>query len=392
MRKVILSISILLGLSLVSCDKSEVTQGTSSNSGDNLAQKQSTIISGVESISIDNGLGNTGCTNNILIFPTWNSYWATIDQLDQLTENYCNNFDATVPAGTTDDQYDVLAANVSFDEDNMLSKFENDLEFCSLRRKLISAEDLWLSNQSLTGTWDPNSDPDNDFIDDDTERALLSYGHEVIIGDKRTGYTIYKFIDDLGNYITIQNMDLVALQQINHGTIPTNNPNVTVSTPPKAEGSASCKQQVKEVTYEEAGGNKIKRISKIRTAIGTNCPTNGNPCTSLFPSKVKAKTKGYIYKRGRWRARRSMITAGIDGAVVRNSGQLFTDCGNVRTVLEEKTKRRRKVKVKVLSGTYIAPVGTPARFNNSVQDNLLFSLHQQGGLLINKDFYDMPVN
>lgn len=392
MKKVILSFSILLGF-LVSCEKNDVTQETnlSSESNSTIAQKQSTIITGVESMYINNGLGSTGCANNILIFPTWNSYWATIDQLDQLTENYCNSFDATVPLNITDDQYDVLCTNAGFDEDNMLLKFENDLEFCSLRQKIQTAEDIWLNSLPATGTWDANADPDNDFIDDITERALLSIGHEVIIGDKKRGYVIYKFTNDDGGFIQINNMDLAALQQINQGVIPTNNPNVIVNTPRKDDAPSECKYKVKEVSYEENGDNKIKRISKIRRENGVSYASTGNQSTSIFKSKIKAKTKGYKRKNNKWKAKRTWITAGIDGVVPSSNGVGFDTCSTQVSINNVKEKRRRHVKVKETIDTFVGVL--PALHYFTVKDNFLYSLHKQAQtLIINRDFYDMPVN
>lgn len=74
----------------------------------------------IESTHIDNGVD---CENNILIFPTWDKYWETIEELDGMIENDCDAFDATVPNGTSDDDYDALADAAGFDEDNVLRRF-----------------------------------------------------------------------------------------------------------------------------------------------------------------------------------------------------------------------------------------------------------------------------
>jgi hypothetical protein len=388
MKKIILSISILSGFLIVSCDKNEISQDANSNTiNSNELQKQSSIISGVESMYI-NGLGNAGCANNILIFPTWNKYYATIDQLDQMIENECNAFDATVPNNTSDDQYDALALAAGFDEDNVLIKFEKDLDFCSLRRKIETLENAWLDLQG-DGVWNANADPDNHFIDDDTERALLSYNAEVIIGDKKRGYVYYKFLDDVGNWIEVKNFDLNAISLVSQGSIPSNNPNVVISKPPLAS-SYSCKEKVKEVSYVVSGDDRLKRISKVRPAFGTNC--NNNPCTSVQPSKVKAKTQGYKKKNGKWKRRRLWIAAGINGQTQQASGLRYIDCVSQNELLQHKEKRRRKVKVKATTTTYIPIVGVPQRYNNALQDNKLYSYHKRGNLIVNKDFYDMPEN
>ena len=304
MKKTFLTFSILIGLLIVSCEKADLSQEQNANNDSSLMQKQSSMFNYIKSTQINNGVE---CENNILIFPTWDKYWGTIDQLDVMIDSDCDAFDATVPNNVTDDQYDALADAVGFDEDNVLRKFEEDLEFCSLRRKIEGEEATWLDQQG-DGQWDANADPDNHFIDDETERTLLSENAEVIIGDKKRGYTYYKFVDDEGNWIEVSNADLNVIsqiaQQISQGSIPTNNPNVTVVTPKRDEQSGySCKDKVKEVKYEEIGGDRLKRISKVRPSFGTNC--NANPCTSVFPSKVKAKTKGYKRKNGRWICKKS---------------------------------------------------------------------------------------
>lgn len=387
MKRILLNFSILLGLVVVSCDNADLSQEQNAQNDNSLMQRQSSMFSYIESTQINNGID---CENNILIFPTWEKYWETIEVLDQMIENDCDSFDATVPNNITDDEYDALADAAGFDEDNVLRKFEEDLAFCSLRRKIESLENDWLDQQG-DGQWDINADPDNHFIDDETERTLLSQNAEVIIGSKERGYVYYKFIDDVGNWIEVHNNDTQAISQVSQGNIPTNNPNVVVVTPKREETSSySCKDKVKQVAYEVSGGDRLKRISKVRPAFGTNC--NSNPCTSVLPSKVKSKTKGYKKKNGKWRARRLWIAVGINGQSQSNSGQRYIDCVEENNLHKFKEKRRRRVKVKATTSTYIPIVGVPQRYNNALQDNKLYSYHKKGNLNVNKDFYDMPNN
>lgn len=347
------------------------------------------MFSYIESTNISNGVD---CDNNILIFPSWALYNQTIDQLDDMTETYCDNFDATVPNNLTDDQYDALADAANFDEDNILRKFEEDLEFCSLRRKIENEEAIWLDAQG-DGIWNANDDPDNHFIDEESERTLLSFNAEVIIGTKKAGYVYYKFLDDDGSWIEVHNDDTAAISQVSQGSVPVNNPNVIVVGPKKIDegGTTSgCKNKVKEVKYEVDGGDRLKRISKVRRASGTNC--SSSPCTSIFPSKVKSKTKGYRKKNGRWKSRRLWIAAGINGFSQQDAGLTFVDCIYENEIQKYKEKRRRKVKVKITTTTNIPISGTPQNYNNGMQDDKLYSYHKKGNLIVNKDFYDMPQN
>jgi hypothetical protein len=377
--------SLIVCIFAFSCDNADLNN---QNAKDQIviAKRESSFFSYIEATQINE---NSECPNNILIFPTWDKYWDTIDALDQMIEDECDAFDATVPNNTSDDDYDALANAVGFDEDNVLLSFEEDLGFCSLRTKLLLLENDWLDQQG-NGEWDASTDPDNHFIDDDTERAILSYDAEVIIGDIQRGYVYYKFLDDVGNWIEVHNSDFDAMAQVSNGNIPTNNPNVIVVTPEREVGTSSCKDKVKEVTYEVLGGNRIKRISKVRPAFGTNC--SSNPCTSVLPSKIKVKTKGYKWKNGKWRNRRTWVAAGINDINIINPGYRYIDCDFEDPIYKFKEKRRRKAKVKSTTTTYIAPIGIPQRNNNELQDNKLYSYHKQGLLIVNKDFHDMPEN
>lgn len=184
---------ILFALSVVSCEKSETLSEQAFLKNENVAQRQSNIFDYVQSVSI--GYNETHCENNILIFPTWEKVWETADKLDIMIEEQCDAFDLTVPANTSEEQYDILADEAGFDEDTPLIEFENDLKFCSLRRKIEELENAWLNLQG-DGEWNVEEDPDSHFIEDETERSLFSERNEIIIGDKRLGFVYYKLFDD----------------------------------------------------------------------------------------------------------------------------------------------------------------------------------------------------
>ncbi|GEP49499.1 hypothetical protein FNO01nite_01710 [Flavobacterium noncentrifugens] len=339
----------------------------------------------VTAIYINDGIPTT-CAKNILVFANWNDYNNTIAQLDTHVESEADAFDASVPTGSTDDQYDALAAAAGFDEDNPLLRFETQYNFCSLRLKLITLEDAWLYAQG-DGTWNASTDPDNHFIDDETERTLLNEGAEVIIGTEPKNYVIYKFTDDAGGYIAISNMDVVALQQINSGTIPTFNPNVVVTTPKSAVISGGCKDKLTEVAYEVVNGERLKRISKVRREYGTDAEAG----TSIWKGRIKAKTKGYKKKNGHWKGTRTYITAGIDGAVIGDYGIAYDNCDAEISRVSVREKRRRHIKVRMTIDTYVTNLPTLHKF--TVKDNKLYSLHKlRQSLIVNKDFFDMSTD
>lgn len=377
---------VILGIITISCDKADLSQDENASSNNVTLQRQSSLFNYIESTQINNGVN---CENNILIFPTWDKYWETIEQLDVMIDADCDAFDATVSGTITDDQYDALALAAGFDEDNVLRKFEDDLAFCSLRMKIETLENSWLDQQG-DGAWDADADPDNHFIDDETERALLSQNAEVMIGDRKTGYVYYKFLDDEGNWIEVHNGDTNAMTQVSNGIIPSGNPNVVISKPPREESTESCKSKVKRVTYhyDNANGKRIKQISKIRREFGANATSQ----TSVFKGKIKAKTKGYRKKNGKWRGRRTWITAGIGGVVVGQPGNAFDACqSELDPTYKVKERRRRRVKVKTTINPFVGVLPTLHYF--SVKDNKLYSLHKQGQvLIINADFHDMPID
>ena len=377
MKKNIFKIAFLLTFSFNSCDKAELNENEikqANKTGSQETIRQSSMFNYIESINVNNGL-NTECENNFLIFPSWEEYHLTIEKLDELTENYCNAFDANIPANISDEQYYALCESAGFDEDNVLRQFEENLAFCSLRQKINVAEDAWLDTQSETGPFVGN-DPDDDFIDDETERALLNEGHEVIIGDRKKGYVIYKFIDDLGNFYQINNMDLELLQAINNGQVPVGNPNLVInSTKPSDD---ECKQKVKEKKFEENGIYRFKRISKIRKSIDYE----------IRYSKIRATTKGYKLKKGKWKRRRTDITASIGAVDSNTNGFIYVECNKEQELLKTKSKKRRRVSVEKKCPDLISVNDKLDSW--SIIDNKIYSFHQQVNFNVSKDFYDMP--
>ncbi|MEZ0007563.1 hypothetical protein ABH942_002945 [Flavobacterium sp. 28YEA47A] len=387
MKKIILNLSILTGLMAISCEKADLPQEQNANNDNSLMQRQrrSSMFNYIQSTRIGN---NVNCENNILIFPSWNHYWETIDRLDQMVEREYDAFDSNVPNNISEERYDILADAAGFDEDNVLRRFESDLAFCSLRSKIESLETAWLDRQD-DREWDANSDPDNHFIDDLAERSLLSTNAEVIVGDERRGYVYYKFLDDEGSRVEVLNNDRDAISQVSLGRIPTGNPNVVVVRPDKESDSNKCKDRVTEYAYEISGANRLKRTSKVRKSWGTIC--SNNSCTSIVASRIVSKTNGYKKKRnGGWTRARLWIAAGINGQTRNVPGSAYIDCIGENNPHRFKEKRKRKVRVVAKSVNNISILGQT--YNFSLQDNKLFSYHKRGNLIINKDYYDMPDN
>jgi HSP20 family molecular chaperone IbpA len=380
MKKGILSV-IMFCFIIISCDKNELYQEIKP-SVFNVSKRESNIFDYVKSFRIENG---TSKGNNVLIFPSWDKYFETIDKLDDMVDIECDKFDATIlrneyrenktkssALSISDDEYDVLADLAGFDEDNALLEFEEDLDFKSLRRKIAVEEDNWLAEQG-DDKWDSNFDPDNHFIDDETERALLSENAEVVIGDDEIGYVYYKLLDDYGGMIQVYNSDLEAINQVSNGFVPIKNRNVVIVASSSIMNTAvDCKRDLKEVEYEIFGSQRIKRKSKVRN----------NDWWSH--KKVSAMTIGYKKKNGKWKRGRTNITAGITDISGSSAGFVYNNCSTKFEIMEIKEKHRRRVKVKVRGDRY-----NGGDLIIGIKDNNIYSFHKQNGLNVKKDYYDM---
>ena len=392
MKKSLKLIIVSLVLTFISCEKTDLTQNEENTTASKAGTPPASVgYTDVKSWYIDNGISNS-CNKNILVFPSWDRYHQVIDYLDQQTEIYCDAFDATIPAGTTDEQYDYIADNlqpVPFDEDRKLFQFENNFSFCSLRKKIITLEEAWLNVQG-DGFWDVNADPDNHFIDDDTERALLNEGVEVIIGpisDRPTTYTLYKFNADGSYYsiplITVSTTDntitntsvLTALTQINNGTyIAGSNPAVKYNPPVVIPPTPNCKTNIKEINYEYGNGERIKRKTKL------------SAYSAINRNKIFASTKGYKKKNGNWKLKRFWIVARLANESANAAGMINFNCDLEENLYKDKNKCRRKVVVKEAFNN----TGPTSPLTIKVQDNKIYSYHQKGASLVFiKDIYDM---
>lgn len=373
MKKGLKLILVFMILTLISCENIDLTQDETNSTESKINPTNPVGIgyTDVKAWYINNGL-TSSCTKNILVFPSWARYNQVIDYLDQQTETYCDAFDAQQPTPQTDDEYDNACLVANFDEDNKLLQFENNFTFCSLRKKINSLEDAWLELQG-DGVWDANTDPDNHFIEDDTERAMLNEGVEVIIGlgTRENPYKIYKFNAD-GSYYIINNMNVTVLQQINNGIyVAGSSADVVKVIDPKPIPPVGCKNDIHDIQYVSNGSDRLKRKSKV---------VNG---ASLSRNKIFASTKGYRKKNGKWKNRRAWVAAAVTNIDATTNGLTYTNCSTEENAYGFKEKRRRKVKVKkTFNYGDTNTIG--------VHDNRVYSYHKKESLSVILDYYDLP--
>jgi|GEM_PF-2171697 len=362
--KKILNLIILFGIVASSCSNEDLLQKEELSV---VKQRQGGMFDYIEAISIGN---RTDCENNILVFPSWEKYKETIEMLEKMKEDYCDSFEAGLPRDVTEEEYDVLADAVGFDEDDILLQFENDLRFCSLRKKIEVLETAWLELQG-DGEWNADEDPDNHFIDDTIERTLLSENAEVIIKDEEGKYVYYKLLDDDGSRVEIHD-DMEAVEKMINGIDVSDNPNVFLKNNVYKYVDGPCRGNVTNIAYYYGpNGTRIKQVDKVRKQDDWG-----------GESKIKAKTKGYRWIRKKWRNRKTTIVAGINAYNINSSGYITKYCWTSKDIFRRVQKYRKEVVVK-----YHLPKSQGASIE--VQNNSAYGFHSQSGALyINLDFYD----
>lgn len=344
----------------------------------------STVIPGIKAVNLDNSL-TTSCQNNILIFPTLQDYETAIVKLDQQIEDYNDAFDQQT-AGMTDEEADDYAESVGFDENQPLIDFEKDMHFCSLRQYLAELDDAWV-DQQVDGAWDLNTAPDEYYIDDETERALLSLGAEFIVGDCKNGYTLYKRYDwgyasfpinDIGTATDIltalNNITNPTQQPINIGGAtqgqvsqavePYRDSGVTVvATVPPSQGGY-CHSEIKDKgEHLFSPERRIRWKHKFKDTHFPNATGN---------TLMKTYTKSFRKKKGKWKRFKATIFTGFYGKTA--TAYQCNDYGS--EPLTGREKRRKKIKER---GYIIGDV--------SVKQNVFFSVHKQEGNYYQNEVY-----
>ncbi|RKF37141.1 hypothetical protein BCY89_05680 [Sphingobacterium siyangense] len=351
---------------------------------------ESTIIPGVKAVNLENGI-STSCHNNILIFPTLQDYENSIVKLDQLIDEHNDAFDQQT-ANMTDVEADDYADEIGFDEDLPLVKFEEDLGFCSLRQRIDIMEEEWLSQQG-DGAWNLDFNPDSHYIDDETERALLSVASEFIVGNCKIGYTYIKkfdwgtveveindlgslstFIAALNNIVDPSNINGATLAQVSELVNATNSPNkIKIKDIGAVLGAigqvppSECRDKVKE--KDEHIFNGERRII-WKHKYGRLLNGGGN-----IVIRAKSITKSYRKKKSKWKKYRATISAGF-------SGSAFFICSTAESLDSNTSKKRKRIKLMKYTDDIAG--------NNQqkkLKPNGLFSTHTQEGNSYQNDVY-----
>lgn len=166
---------------LVGCKKEQKTSETSAKDYYNSVQSKvpySNIYVREKGCKGENG------SSSILVFSSMDALIATTVDLDSQVEALDSIFYAR-NSNLSDEERADLQETINYDASTPISTFNTFLQFNSLFQEIKGQEDVWLANDSL----DLSNDPDNHFILEESLRAVLNTDCEVQIAD-----TIYKLV------------------------------------------------------------------------------------------------------------------------------------------------------------------------------------------------------
>jgi hypothetical protein len=129
-------------------------------------------------VFFDNG-HTANCDNNMMHFPSWESFANTVEQLEIDVDNHDDSFLNTYGNLNEDDLND-LEESMGHNPDLPLKAFEEHHSFCSLRHTEAAAEEAWLDASDQPG-WSMNDWQENRFIVDAVEQALYNPYNEIMI-------------------------------------------------------------------------------------------------------------------------------------------------------------------------------------------------------------------
>lgn len=280
--------------------------------------------------------------NGILAFNSSSDIEQAITYLEYKYDQYSDAFAAQYP-GLTADQFADIEEAVGFNDDQPYIDFENQYGIYSLRASLTAQEDYWL--ETTAGDETAGVDPDDLYMNDYELRTLVNAD-----GYLKVGTLYYVFLSD-GSYYTYDGGGGggdCPDPQIDCPVLFASLKNLKSSDPlPKgvkyyqSEPTVSifvpdlCKINYKDKGFRPNGSWRFKW--KLKSSDG---PFAG-------PGRVKAITKSYRKKFGRWQRRGATIGAKVYGNLC--SG------GAVEDYYRE--KRQRKIKSKVPLTNFAVPNG-----------------------------------
>ncbi len=268
----------------------------------------------------------------MLRFENMETYKNLISEFDTLKKMYNDAFISTCK-GLTNEQLNTRMKDINFDSDKPLSDFESILDFHSLRDMILEDEKKFLNN----GGDDINKDPDNHFVFDDNERALLNVDCEVMIGD-----SIYK-LTEYGYYIiTDGNLSTLSILETNLKNY-SDLPNVVFNgTFTKVEGCNSNQRSSGYEIRQDIDTKKIKWVVSHWTQIWGE-------------RRVAAKVDNYQLVGGNWQKYSCWCATKVFGYISGGEGYCevqvnFNPNNSFVSGVAEDKEHKIQVQTKTLSG------------------------------------------
>ncbi|MCA6364609.1 MAG: hypothetical protein IM638_16365 [Bacteroidetes bacterium] len=232
------------------------------------------------------------CGNTMLSFPSQAAYDYAYDCLFEEYETWNDNFDAQYANLNDEDLNDLIEAT-GWEEEQTLIDFENSQGLYSLRTKLRADELVWLA----TGTFDPLTDPNNHYVDDPVEQALLNDKGMIMIDGE-----IFIYRED-GSIYRITNGDCNLALSVATDPASVSDPNVVVVA---AAGNSTdeCKSEARNNrdTVWGADPNKMyKWYLKFKRG-----GTQSIACAKIVNFKRKSNTSD-------WKKFRTMCDVEVSG-------------------------------------------------------------------------------
>lgn len=301
----------------------------------------------------------------ILEFKDFDEYDATVETLYDRIETYDDTF-LKEYGHLEEDELDDVEDKLNYDDFQPVIEYEN--EFKSLRAIISAKEEEWLIQQGDTDVLNEKADPDNHFIVDDVERALLNEFAEVKIGN-----FYHRFFD--WGVVKTENYDSlkrIRTQQITSSSVPMliNLGFIVVTVYPPIPTTDCKKTLTRENSYVNAYNSKrrIKVKHKVRLNQFAGAP------------KIVTIIKGYKKKRGRWKKRRTPIGIGF-------SGKCLENCTKDLYVSKYKSvKNRRSRRAKIVGGDWWNTGAGTLKFG--IIDQGIKVTATQYSWNISKDLYD----
>jgi hypothetical protein len=319
----------------------------------------------------DNGVAQV-TTNNMLHFPSMESFYQTLDDLEQQVETHEDSF--VIPnSNLSEDDLNDLEESSGFNADLPLDEFEQSHEFYSLRKDVLIAEEAFLDTSDQPG-FDWANDPDDVPLIDGIERTVFNPQQEVIICN-----IIYKYVEDGLIGVNMNNVNATdILTAANNGVSGEELASIYGGNEeepgdmvyfPEPQNEGECFYKVDKIERFFNGSYKMKNKHKIK---GT-----GGPFNFVF----KAVTKNYKKKR-KWKKRRIKSYARIVGEI----HDRYLGCGNLGPIDEsspDRKRRRREVSHRIPRNNSTNPNGVPLSTRIGTEIDKLDSQHKQHSWIVN---------